>query len=131
MWLENGGICHFEACWHPLSRAGYERNGWDERFEFNMTKGRLSIYTVTWNQPENNGVLLVHEDAASGCVTEHRFPPANAFHIEMAEMVRRFECREPGRPSVWDGYVVDEVIAQIAASSREKARVRMQWQDRA
>ncbi len=128
--LENGGVAHFETCWHPISAVGYERNGWDERFEINTTKGRLELYTVQWDSPLNNGALLVHHDAASGNATEYRFRPMNPFHAEMAEMARRFEAGEPGLPSAWDGYVVDELISHILSSSEQKARLEINWQDR-
>ncbi len=119
LWLAGGGIAHFETCWHPLGFAGYERNGWDERLEINAAKGRLDFYTVRWNTPENNGALLVHQDAATGRTTEYRSRAVNPFDVEMAEMLRRFEAGEPGSPSAWDGYVVDEVIAHITASARQ------------
>lgn len=130
MWLEKQGIVHFETCWHPLAFAGYERNGWDERFEINTTKGRLDIYTVKWNTPENNGMLLVHQDAFTGKTTEYRFAPVNPFDIEMAEMVRRFEAGEKPFPSAWDGYVVDELISHIDKSSRKQARIPVKWVDK-
>lgn len=130
LWPERGGVIHLDLCWHPLASAGYERNGWDERIEINTVKGRLTIYTVLWNKPENNGMLLVHEDAVSGKVTEHRFRPVNPFHEEMAELLRRFQSGEPGYPSAWDGYVVDEIIARITASATENRIVPMEWKDR-
>ena len=129
LWLEGGGIMHFEACWHPLMYAGYERNGWDERFEINTTKGRLDFFTVRWDHPENNGALVVHQDAASGRVTEYRYPPVNPFDVEMAEMVRRFEAGEPGFPSAWDGYVVDELIAHVTAAAEQQAVLPVAWRD--
>ncbi|WP_319586177.1 Gfo/Idh/MocA family oxidoreductase [uncultured Desulfobulbus sp.] len=128
--LENGGIVNFEVCWHPLTRAGYERNGWDERLEINTTKGRLDIYTVKWDTPQNNGMLLVHQDAFTGTSTEYRFPAYNPFDFEMAEMVRRFEAGEKPSPSAWDGYVVDELIAHIIKSSKKKTRLPIKWVDR-
>jgi predicted dehydrogenase len=131
LWLEDGGIAHFEACWHPLAFAGYERNGWDERLEINATGGRLDIYTVKWDRPENNGALLVHQDAKTGKTTEYRYAPMNPFHAEMAEMLRRFEAGEQGLPSAWDGYVVDETIAHIVESSRKGQEVAVKWADRA
>jgi len=129
LWLANGGIVHFEACWHPLAYAGYERNGWDERLEINATKGRLDLYTVTWNKPENNGALLVHQEAATGRISEYRYPPVNPFDVEMAEMVRRFEAGEPGFPSARDGYVADELIAHICASAEQRAVLPVAWRD--
>ena len=130
LWLENGGIVHFEACCHPLSYAGYERNGWDERLEINTTGGRLDLYTVTWDSPERNGALLVHQDAVSGKTTEYRYPAMNPFHAEMAEMLRRFQAGETPMPSVVDGYVVDATIAAIYESSSTQQRLSMDWKDR-
>ncbi len=127
LWLERGGVVHFEACWHPLAYAGYERNGWDERVEINTTRGRLDLYTVKWNEPEKNGALLVHQDAATGRVTEYRYRAMNPFHAEMAEMVRRFEAGEPGFPSAWDGYVVDEIIGHIYESAERGEALPVTW----
>ncbi len=123
LWLPGGGIAHFESLWHPHQYAGYERNGWDERFEINTAEGRLDFYTVKWDQPEKNGALLVHQDAKTGRVTEYRYPAINPFHIEMAEVLRRFEAGEPGTPSVWDGYVVDELIGTITASAQQNGKL--------
>lgn len=128
--LEGGGVAHFEACWHPLRFAGYERNGWDERLEINATGGRLEFFTVKWDEPEKNGALLVHQEAASGRVTEYRYPPMNPFHAEMAEMVRRFRAGEPGFPSAEDGYVVDELIAHITASAEQGTELAVAWRDK-
>lgn len=130
MSLEGDGVVNFETCWHPLTRAGYERNGWDERLEINTTKGRLDIYTVRWDHPENNGMLLVHQDAFTGTSTEYRYPAYNPFDFEMAEMIRRFEAGEKPSPSAWDGYVVDELISHIMKSSKEKSRIPITWVDR-
>jgi predicted dehydrogenase len=127
LWLTGGGIAHFEACWHPLRYAGYERNGWDERLEINTVRGRLDLYTVRWDQPLHNGALLVHQDAMTGETTEYRYPPVNPFDLEMAEMVRRFEAGEPGLPSAWDGYVVDELIAHITDSAERRTALDVAW----
>ena len=130
LWLEQGGIVHFEACGHPYANVGYERNGWDERLEINCAHGRLDLYTVLWDRPERNGALLVHLDGATGRSTEYRYMPVNAFHVEMAEMLRRFEAGESPSPSAWDGYVVDETIAHITASAKQGAVLPIVWQDR-
>lgn len=129
LWLEDGGIAHLEAFWHPFRHVGYERNGWDERLEINTAKGRLDFSTVMWNRPLDHGALLVHEDAATGRVTEYRYPAMNPFDAEMGEMIRRFEAGLPPMPSAWDGYVVDELIAQITASSQQGAVLPMRWRD--
>ncbi|MHB9022586.1 MAG: Gfo/Idh/MocA family protein [Armatimonadota bacterium] len=130
LWLQEGGIVHFEACGHPYKFAGYERNGWDERLEINTVSGRLDLYTVTWDRPERNGALLVHQDGQTGRTTEYRYPQVNPFHLEMAEMLRRFQAGETPMPSAWDGYVVDEVISHITRSAREKQRLDVVYKDR-
>lgn len=129
LWLPSGAACHFEAHWHPLQTAGYERNGWDERLEINTPTGRLELYTVLWHAPERNPALLIHQEADSGKVTEYRFPAVNAFHVEMAEMLRRFEAGEAPEPSAWDGYVVDQLIATIGESAKAGQVVEMAYAD--
>ncbi|HEY3416745.1 MAG TPA: Gfo/Idh/MocA family oxidoreductase [Armatimonadota bacterium] len=129
-WLDDGATVHFEACGHPYKYAGYERNGWDERLEINTVKGRLDFYTVTWDQPERNGALLVHQDGKTGATTEYRYPQVNPFHLEMAEMLRRFQAGETPMPSAWDGYVVDELIATMTRSSESKQRLDITYQDK-
>ena len=118
LWLKDGGIAHFEALWHPHTFAGYERNGWDERLEINTAKGRLDIYTVKWDHPENNGALLVHQDAQSGRVSEYRYPAINPFHLEIADVLARFNHEGKASPDVWDGYVVDQLIETITESAK-------------
>ncbi|MEN6371468.1 MAG: Gfo/Idh/MocA family oxidoreductase [Armatimonadota bacterium] len=127
LWLENGGLAHLEACWHPLKYAGYEKNGWDERIEINTVKGRLEIFTPMWDHPTNNGALLIHQDAVTGQTTEYRYPAVNPFDVEMAEIVRQFEAGEPASPSVWDGYVVDEIISHITRSVKEESVLPIGW----
>ncbi|OPZ86974.1 MAG: hypothetical protein BWY76_00700 [bacterium ADurb.Bin429] len=129
MWMPDGSIVHYEACGHPYKFVGYERNGWDERLEINTVKGRLDLYTVTWNRPDRNGALLVHMDGETGVTTEYRYPQVNPFHVEMASMLKWFERGETPAPSAWDGYVVDELIAHITRSSREKQRLTVAYQD--
>jgi predicted dehydrogenase len=124
---ESGALVHFETCWHPLAFAGYERNGWDERIEINTVSGRLDLYTVMWNQPEHNGALLVHQDAATGVTTEYRYPALNPFHIEIAENIRRYQSGEPGTPSVRDGVAVDRIISEIVKSDKEMSTRKMEW----
>jgi predicted dehydrogenase len=130
LWLREGGLVHFEAQWHPLRFAGHERNGWDERLEINTPAGRLDFYTVKWDQPEKNGALLVHQDAVTGRTTEYRYPAVNPFHIEMADLLARFESGQPAAVSAWDGYVVDELIETITASAAGNgATLPMAWKD--
>ncbi len=130
LWLEQGGMVHFEACWHPLRFGGRAHDGWDERLEINTTKGRLDLFTVNWDTPDRYPALLIHQDAETGRVTEHHFPRVNAFHVEMASMLHWFENGETPAPSAWDGYVVDETIAHIAKSARQNAILPIVYADR-
>ncbi|HOF88544.1 MAG TPA: Gfo/Idh/MocA family oxidoreductase, partial [Armatimonadota bacterium] len=130
LWMPDGSIVHYEACGHPYKFVGYERNGWDERLEINTVTGRLDLYTVTWNRPDRNGALLVHMDGETGVTTEYRYPQVNPFHLEMASMLQWFERGETPAPSAWDGYVVDELIAHVTRSSRERQRLAVAYQDR-
>jgi predicted dehydrogenase len=123
LWLPDGGIAHLETFWHPFEHVGRFNDGWDERLEINTAKGRLDLYTVYWDRPERNGALLVHTDARSGTVTEHRFPPSNPFDLQMADLLRRFEEGAPGAPTARDGYVVDLLLASIAEASRTSSVV--------
>ncbi len=129
LWLPEGAAGHFEAHWHPLRFAGYERNGWDERLEINTPTGRLDLYTVLWHSPDRCPALLVHQDADSGRVTEYRYPAVNAFHVEMAEMLRCFEAGEQPQPSAWEGYVVDQLIATITASAQAEQALEVEYED--
>ncbi len=130
LWLERGGVVQFEACWHPLRYAGYERNGWDERIEVNTVSGRLDIYTVKWDEPEHNGALLVHQDAASGRVTEYRYPAVNPFHLQITALLQAFTQGGAPSPSAWDGYVVDAIIDAVTRSAHTEQRLPIVWEDR-
>jgi hypothetical protein len=44
--------------------------------------------------------------------------------------ISRFQAGEPGFPSAWDGYVVDEVIARITAASEQRAVLEVVYRDR-
>jgi len=125
---ENGMVASFEAAVHPLKRIGYERNSWDESFQINGVNGRLEMFPVMWDHPENNGALLVHYDNATETSTEYRFPAVNPFDIEIATFERCLTERVQGRPDVIDGFNVDYVIGKMAESSRRKTALLLDWQ---
>jgi predicted dehydrogenase len=124
----DGLVVSLEAATHPLRRIGFERNSWDERVEINGVNGRLELYFVRWDQPENNGALLVHYDNASEAATEYRFPPVNPFDLEITYFCDCLERREQGRPSVVDGFNVDVIIEAMVESGRRRAAVDLDWQ---
>ena len=124
---ESGLVVSFEAATHPLKRIGYERNAWDEFVQINGVNGRLDLSIVKWDEPENNAALLVHYDNATETATEYRFPAVNPFHREIAYFEECLTRREQGRPDVVDGYEVDLIIEKMAASTRDRRPVDLDW----
>lgn len=123
----NGCVAHYETAVHPLERIGYERNSWDEKLEINGVHGRLELFTVQWDAPENNGALLIHYDNASGTSTEYRFPPEDPFEAEMAYFHDCLVKRVQGQPDAVDGMNVDIMIEAMAASARERKAYSIPW----
>lgn len=124
---ENGLVVSFEAATHPLKRIGYHRNSWDEFIQINGVNGRLEIYTVMWDQPENNGAVLIHYDNEKESCTEYRFEAVNPFDIQIAHFYNCLVRREQGHPDVIDGFNVDVIIEAIEASAQRKTSVKLDW----
>ncbi len=116
-----------EAATHPLKRIGYERNSWDEFIQINGVNGRLELFTVKWDEPENNPALLIHYDNETETTTEHRFGCVNPFDVEMEYMVRCLQDRVQGSPSAVDGFNVDLVIESMVESSKRRAPLTFDW----
>lgn len=127
MEFEEGITATFETMAHPLTKIGYEKNSWDEKIEINGVNGRLELYTVMWDHPENNGALLVYYNNKTETVTEYRYAPMNPFDTEIAEIVKAVEKREQIKPDVIDGYNVDELISAMKESNDRKAAVKITW----
>lgn len=117
----------FETMAHPLKRIGYERNSWDEKIEINGTNGRIEIFTVMWDAPENNGALLVHYNNITQTSTEYRYAPLNPFDVEIAEIIKAVETRKQINPDVIDGFNVDVLIGAMKESNDKKAAVKIDW----
>jgi predicted dehydrogenase len=123
----NGMTVNFETAVHPLKKVGYERNSWDEYIEINGVNGRLTLYTVMWDHPENNAALLVHYDNEKETSTEYRFDIANPFDLEMKYFCDCLEKRIQGYPTVVDGFNVDKLIEAMGKSAEQKASVKVDW----
>ncbi len=117
----------FETMAHPLSKIGYERNSWDEKIEINGVNGRIEIFTVMWDHPENNGALLVHYDNETGTSCEYRYDAVNPFDIEVVNIVKSIEDGKQINPDVIDGFNVDNLIGAIKESDEKKANVKINW----
>ena len=125
----NDMTVQFETYAHPLKRIGYERNSWDEGIQITGTNGRLELYTVMWDHPENNGLLLVHYDNETETSTEYRFQPENPFLIELTYFNECLEKNLQAAPSYIDGYNVDTMLSHMYLSARNKQRVVIDWKD--
>lgn len=119
----------FETYAHPLKRIGYERNSWDEGIQITGTDGRLELYTVMWDHPENNGVLLVHYDNRTETSTEYRFPAENPFTLELTQFNAWLEEGKQEAPSYVDGYNVDTLLDHMYRSSQERRSLVIDWKD--
>lgn len=126
MELPSGASVTFEACAHPLKSVGIHRNGWDEKVEINGTRGRLTVYTPTWDRGEQQPSVLVHEDNEVGA-TEHRFAPMVAFDDAVGHFVACAARGEQGPQSKLTGYEADELIAAILRAGRSHSVVEMAW----
>ena len=117
----------FETIPHNLTKIGYEKNSWDEKIEINGVNGRLEIFTVMWDKPENNGALLRFYDNQTESETEYRFAPVNPFDIEIEKIIKAVEENKQISPDVTDGYNVDALISAMAESNAKKAEVKIEW----
>ncbi len=119
--LETGnGPVHLQALAHPLGRTGFLGDGWDEQFEIIGSKGRLTVLSAQWDDPEHKASLLIHEDA-DGVRHEHRFPAVSPFARAVGHFCSCIARKEQGPQAITTGYDVDELIATIQRSSRERA----------
>ena len=123
----DGKTVTFEALAHPLTKIGYEKNSWDEKIEINGVNGRIEIYTVMWDHPEQNGALLRYYDNREETVTEYRYDPVNPFDIELEQIIHAVEIRCQIKPDAAEGYYVDELISAMQKSSELKAAVKIPW----
>ena len=117
----------FQAVGHCLSRIGYQRNGWDERLEINGTRGRLDLYTTTWNKSKECAALLVHYDEQTEGATEYRFDAVDTFNAQMTYFDQCLKKGTPGHPDASDGAAVDMLIAAMADSSIHNKPIDIDW----
>ncbi len=121
------GTVFFETAAHPLKRIGRCRDSWDEFLQINGTGGRLELFTVLWDCPENNPALLVHYDNDNETSTEYRFPPVNPFDIEIEYFNKCLINRTQGSPDVIDGFNVDVIIETMEKSAESKRSLEIEW----
>lgn len=118
------GSVLFEACAHPMSHLGYNRDGWDEVVEISGVHGRLTIHTPMWDQGDRIGSLLIHEDERARTATEYRFAPASPFDAAIAAALDGAADHE-----IDAGYAVDELIDALRRSARSGNAVDVTWRN--
>lgn len=123
----DGSVVQFETAIHTLTKVGYERNSWDEWIKIEGTEGRLELYTVMWDHPENNAPLLIQYDNKTETQTEYRFEAMNPFYAEDAYILECLANRKQGKPDVRDGFLVDYLIESIFGSAREGRRIPLRF----
>jgi predicted dehydrogenase len=121
------GPAHFEAMGCPLRRIGFERDGWDERFEINGSRGRLEMFFTWWDRPLAKAPLLVHYDNRTSQSTEYRFDPVSPFSRAIAFFHENIAAGRQGPQSRLTGYEVDEVIECITRSHETRQAVEVPW----
>jgi predicted dehydrogenase len=117
----------FEAAGHCLSRIGFQKNNWDERFEINGTNGRLDLYLPTWNKSSELSAMLVHYDEATQTSTEYCYDAVDTFQAQLEYFHKCLSERKAGHPDAVDGFNVDTLIGAIDESSRKKSPVTIDW----
>jgi predicted dehydrogenase len=123
-----GGLAvHFEAAANSHTKVGIHGTGWDEYIKLTGTQGRLELYTVDWDKPEQTGMTLIHYDNAAGSFTERRFDPVSPFTLEVAAYCNALAQRTPIRPDGVDGFNVDAAIGAMFEADRTKAQVAIDW----
>ena len=123
-----GGLAvHFEAAANSHTRVGIHGTGWDEYIKLIGTKGRLELYTVDWDKPEQTGMTLLHYDDDAGSFTERRFEPVSPFTIEVESYCEALSKREQITPGVIDGFNVDAAIGAMFESDAKKKPIRIDW----
>jgi len=127
METRENGVVLFEALNHPLTHAGFLRDGWDERIEITGTCGRLEIRTPTWDAVDTKASLLWHYDNRDGAMHEYRFDPVSPFDLAMAFFCENIAKHEQGAQSRWTGYEADELIAHIKQSAASGQAQDIQW----
>ncbi len=121
------GVVLFEALNHPLTHAGFLRDGWDERIEITGAHGRLEVRTPNWNDVDTKASLLQHYDNRSGNLQEYRFDAESPFDRAMAFFCENIAKGEQGAQSQWTGYEADELIAHIKKSAASGQVEDIQW----
>lgn len=129
--LPGGAVAHLDCVWHPHSRVGFERRGWDEWIEIVASRGRIVLRFPVWDGPERAAAQLAVYDEATGSWSERAFAADNPFVAAGAHFLGRIAAGDQGAMDEFTGYRVDAVIAALLRSAAADAPVRLQWQDAA
>jgi predicted dehydrogenase len=119
----------FDVMAHPLNKIGFLRDGWEEEFTITGNKGRLQIFSSTWDCPEYKASMLKYYNNETGEETEFRFAPCSPFDRAVAFFCANIAAGKQGEQSTLTGYEVDELIAAIQCSAASHTALNIAWRD--
>lgn len=112
---------------HPLKKAGYFNNGWDERFEINGINGRLEFYGPNWTDHTVNAPVLIHYDNRTGATTEYHYDACSPFDRAITAFCRDITAGQQQTQSSATGYYVDQLIESAKQSAAEGKKMLIDW----
>jgi predicted dehydrogenase len=127
--LPDGAVAHLDCTWHPHTRIGFERRGWDESIEIIASRGRLVLRFPVWDAPERAAAQLAVYEESTGSWTERAFESDSAFTNAGTHFIAQIGAGAQGAMDVFTGYRVDAVINALLRSAGSNAPVAIDWQD--
>jgi predicted dehydrogenase len=127
--LPGGAVAHLDCTWHPHTRVGFERRGWDETIEIVASRGRLILRFPVWDAPERAAAQLAVYEEATGSWTERAFESESAFTNAGTHFIAQIGTGSQGPMDAFTGYRVDALISALLRSSAINAPVTIDWQD--
>jgi hypothetical protein len=91
------------------------------------TDGRLEILIPMWDQPEVKASRVIHHGKASGRKIEYDFDPVSPFDAAVRFFCEHIALHQQGNQSIATGYEVDELIAYMLQSARERCALEIRW----
>ncbi len=123
--LENGNTVLLETGWLPLSGIGFREDGWDEMIEIRGKKGKLNLFTTTWDRPETSVPKVELYLEETGEKKTFISGSHNYFLLQVEEFVKCVNSGEKSKilANVKDGYRTELLLEALYKSSEEKTRV--------
>ena len=123
--LESGLSVHLAAISTPAPGLGHTGEGWEETVEVIGSAGRVRLSSPNW---QATAPCLVTLERSGERQAKTLFPErASPWEAEMRAFLHAVATHQASSPDVVDGYRVDETLAALYASSRQRAPVDIGW----